>query len=383
MERKAAIREMENGQVIITSYDVLKRDIEDYEKHVFAIQVIDEAQYIKNPATQAAKAVKKINAGFKLALTGTPIENRLSELWSIFDYLMPGFLYAYSHFRQEMELPIIAGQDENKMERLQRMIRPFVLRRLKNDVLKDLPEKLEENVYSKMEGEQLSLYDAHVQRMKLMLNKQNDQEFKQVRFEVLAELTRLREICCDPSLVFENYKGESAKSETCMELITNAVNAGHKILLFSQFTTMLERLQAQLAQAGISYYTLTGSVSKEKRMQLVEAFNQDDTNVFCISLKAGGTGLNLTAADIVIHYDPWWNIAVQNQATDRAHRIGQDKVVTVYKLVTQGTIEEKIVEMQERKKALADEVLEGTGMDTGRFSREELLELLGSIPKFV
>ena len=160
MERKAAIREMENGQVIITSYDVLKRDIEDYEKHVFAIQVIDEAQYIKNPATQAAKAVKKINAGFKLALTGTPIENRLSELWSIFDYLMPGFLYAYSHFRQEMELPIIAGQDENKMERLQRMIRPFVLRRLKNDVLKDLPEKLEENVYSKMEGEQLSLYDA-------------------------------------------------------------------------------------------------------------------------------------------------------------------------------------------------------------------------------
>ncbi len=377
MERKAAIREMENGQIIITSYDVLKRDIEDYEKHVFAIQVIDEAQYIKNPATQAAKAVKKINAGFKLALTGTPIENRLSELWSIFDYLMPGFLYAYSHFRQEMELPIIAGQDENKMERLQRMIRPFVLRRLKNDVLKDLPEKLEENVYSKMEGEQLSLYDAHVQRMKLMLNKQNDQEFKQVRFEVLAELTRLREICCDPSLVFENYKGESAKSETCMELITNAVNAGHKILLFSQFTTMLERLQAQLAQAGISYYTLTGSVSKEKRMQLVEAFNQDDTNVFCISLKAGGTGLNLTAADIVIHYDPWWNIAVQNQATDRAHRIGQDKVVTVYKLVTQGTIEEKIVEMQERKKALADEVLEGTGMDTGRFSREELLELLG------
>lgn len=377
MERKAAIREMENGQVIITSYDVLKRDIEDYEKHIFAIQVIDEAQYIKNPATQAAKAVKKINAGFKLALTGTPIENRLSELWSIFDYLMPGFLYAYSHFRQEMELPIIAGQDENKMERLQRMIRPFVLRRLKNDVLKDLPEKLEENVYSKMEGEQLSLYDAHVQRMKLMLNKQNDQEFKQVRFEVLAELTRLREICCDPSLVFENYKGESAKSETCMELITNAVNAGHKILLFSQFTTMLDRLQAQLAQAGISYYTLTGSVSKEKRMQLVEAFNQDDTNVFCISLKAGGTGLNLTAADIVIHYDPWWNIAVQNQATDRAHRIGQDKVVTVYKLVTQGTIEEKIVEMQERKKALADEVLEGTGMDTGRFSREELLELLG------
>ena len=256
------------------------------------------------------------------------------------------------------------------------MIRPFVLRRLKNDVLKDLPEKLEENVYSKMEGEQLSLYDAHVQRMKLMLNKQNDQEFKQVRFEVLAELTRLREICCDPSLVFENYKGESAKSETCMELITNAVNAGHKILLFSQFTTMLERLQAQLAQAGISYYTLTGSVSKEKRMQLVEAFNQDDTNVFCISLKAGGTGLNLTAADIVIHYDPWWNLAAQNQATDRAHRIGQQKNVTVYKLITKDSIEEKVLELQETKRELADRIIGQGTEQAAPMTREDMLRLL-------
>ncbi len=376
-ERKLEICDIENGQVVITSYDVLKRDVADYEDRMFAVQIIDEAQYIKNPGTQAAKAVKKITAVFKLALTGTPIENRLSELWSIFDYLMPGFLYTYARFRDEMELPIIAGKDENKMGRLQRMIRPFVLRRLKSDVLKDLPEKLEENVFSKMEGEQLSLYDAHVQKMKLMLNKQSNQEFKQARFEILAELTRLRQICCDPGLVFEDYKGESAKLDTCMELITNAVGSGHKILLFSQFTTMLEHLQKQLTAAGISYYTLTGSVNKEKRMQLVEAFNQDATNVFCISLKAGGTGLNLTAADIVIHYDPWWNVAVQNQATDRAHRIGQENVVTVYKLVTQGTIEEKIVEMQERKKALADEVLEGAGMDANGFSREELLELLG------
>lgn len=376
-ERKEDIQRIAGGEVVITSYDVLKRDVAVYENTIFALQVIDEAQYIKNPTTQAAKAVKKITAGFKLALTGTPIENRLSELWSIFDYLMPGFLYAYKRFRDEIELPIVAGKDENKMERLHRMIRPFVLRRLKSDVLKDLPEKLEENVFSKIEGEQLALYDAHVQRMKLMLDKQTDQEFKSVRFQILAELTKLRQICCDPGLVFENYKGECAKLETCMELITNAVNGGHKILLFSQFTTMLEHLQQELDSAGISYYTLTGSVNKEKRMQLVEAFNRDDTNVFCISLKAGGTGLNLTAADIVIHYDPWWNVAVQNQATDRAHRIGQEHVVTVYKLVTQGTIEEKIVEMQERKKALADEVLEGAGVDSAGFSREELLELLG------
>lgn len=377
LERKEEIRKIEPGQVVITSYDVLKRDVADYGETIFAIQVIDEAQYIKNPGTKAAKAVKKIDAAFKLALTGTPIENRLSELWSIFDYLMPGFLYAYARFRDEIELPIIAGKDENKMERLHRMIRPFVLRRLKKDVLKDLPEKLEENVFSKIEGEQLALYDAHVQRMKLMLDKKTDAEFKSGRFEILAELTKLRQICCDPALVFEGYKGESAKMQTCMELIINAVNGGHKILLFSQFTTMLGHLQEQLTKAGISYYTLSGSVNKEKRMQLVEAFNKDDTNVFCISLKAGGTGLNLTSADIVIHYDPWWNVAVQNQATDRAHRIGQENVVTVYKLVTQGTIEEKIVEMQEKKKALADEVLEGAGMDSAGFSKEELLELLG------
>lgn len=376
-ERKNQISELNSSHIVVTSYDLLKRDIVHYDSMTFAIQVIDEAQYIKNASTQAAKGVKKISAGFKLALTGTPIENRLSELWSIFDYLMPGFLYTYSRFRNEIEIPVIMAKDENKMERLQRMIRPFVLRRLKRDVLKDLPDKLEENVFAELNGEQRQMYDAHVQRMKMILNKQSDKEFFTGRFELLAELTRLRQICCDPALVFEGYKGESAKTEMCMELITNAVNAGHKILLFSQFTTMLEHLSLRLDEAGIRYYTLTGAVNKEKRMKLVEDFNRDDTPVFCISLKAGGTGLNLTAADIVIHYDPWWNVAVQNQATDRAHRIGQENVVTVYKLVTHGTIEEKMIEIQEKKKALINEVLEGTGMDTSVFSRQELLELLG------
>ena len=376
-EREKQIAEILPGQVVVTSYDLLKRDIQLYQEHTFSIQVIDEAQYIKNPSTQAARAVKKIQAGFKLALTGTPIENRLSELWSIFDYLMPGFLYHYKKFRNEIELPVVAGNDKEQLEHLQKMIRPFVLRRLKMDVLKDLPEKLEETICSKLEGEQLSLYDAHVQQMKRMLEKKSDQEFKKERFEILAELTRLRQICCDPALVFENYKGESAKLSTCMELITAAVMGGHKILLFSQFTTMLDRLQEKLSDAGISYYTLTGSVGKEQRMHLVEQFNQDDTSVFCISLKAGGTGLNLTAADIVIHYDPWWNVAVQNQATDRAYRIGQKNVVTVYKLVTKGTIEEKIIEIQERKKNLANDVLGGEGIDSGTFTREEIMELLG------
>ena len=376
-ERKMIIRHSKEGQILITSYDLLKRDVDYYKDIIFAAQVIDEAQYIKNAGTQAAKGVKKITASFKLALTGTPIENRLSELWSIFDYLMPGFLYTYPKFREEIETPIAANKDENKMERLQRMIRPFILRRLKGDVLKDLPEKLEENVYAKLEGEQSAIYDAHVLHMREMLDGKSDAEFKSSKIQILAELTKLRQICCDPALLFEDYKGESAKLDMCMELIENAVNGGHKILLFSQFTTMLERLAEQLSKRGISYYMLTGAVNKEKRMHMVESFNCDDVPVFCISLKAGGTGLNLTAADIVIHYDPWWNVAVQNQATDRAHRIGQKNVVTVYKLVSQGTIEEKIIGIQEKKKKLAEQVLEGEGMDAVTFTKEEIMELLG------
>ena len=371
------VRHSKEGEILITSYDLLKRDAEVYQKFVFAIQVIDEAQYIKNPSTQAAKGVKKITAAFKLALTGTPIENRLSELWSIFDYLMPGFLYTYQKFREEIELPIAVNQDANKMERLQRMIRPFILRRLKGDVLKDLPEKIEENVFARLDGEQMQLYDAYATRMKEMLSQQNEKEFHKGRMQILSELTKLRQLCCDPGLLLEDYHGESAKTDMCMELIVNAVGAGHKILLFSQFTSMLDRLTERLKKEGIDYYLLTGSVNKEKRMQMVESFNNDDVPVFCISLKAGGTGLNLTSADIVIHYDPWWNVAVQNQATDRAHRIGQKHVVTVYKLVAEGTIEEKIIDIQERKKKLAEQVLEGEGMDSASFTKEEILELLG------
>lgn len=189
-------------------------------------------------------------------------------------------------------------------------------------------------------------------------------------------MTKLRQICCDPGLLFEKYQAGSVKTDVCMELIQNAIGGGHKILLFSQFTSMLEKLQKEMKVQKIPHYMLTGAVSKEKRAQMVEAFNQDDTPVFCISLKAGGTGLNLTAADIVIHYDPWWNLAVQNQATDRAHRIGQTNVVTVYRLIVKDTIEENIMKLQEKKRELADQILSGEGMGSGSFSREELLELL-------
>lgn len=243
-------------------------------------------------------------------------------------------------------------------------------------MLQELPEKLEENVFARLSGEQQKLYDAHVKRMKLMLDKQTDEEFKNSKIQILSELTRLRQLCCDPSLVYAEFQDGSAKLEMCMDLIRNAIEGGHKILLFSQFTTMLENIQKKLKELHISFYLLTGATAKEKRIQLVDQFNQDETSVFCISLKAGGTGLNLTAADIVIHYDPWWNLAVQNQATDRAHRIGQQNVVTVYKLIAKDTIEENIMKLQEKKKELADKLLSGENMGDGSFTREELLELL-------
>lgn len=362
-ERKEIIDSAGKLDILITSYDLLRRDEEFYEGYSFCHEIIDEAQYIKNHNTRAAKAVKNIRAGFKAALTGTPIENRLSELWSIFDYLMPGFLYTYSRFRDEIEIPAVTEQDDEKRGHLRKMIRPFVLRRLKKDVLKDLPAKLEEAVFARMEEEQEKLYTAHVQRIKLMLEGQTEAEFASGKIQILAELTRLRQLCCDPSLVYQNYQGESAKLLMCMDLMKNAIDGGHRILLFSQFTSMFSILQERMQKENIPFLTLTGATPKERRAELVDSFQQGEVPVFCISLKAGGTGLNLTAADIVIHYDPWWNVAVQNQATDRAHRIGQKNPVTVYKLIAKDTIEEKILRLQEKKSELAEQLLGHEGFE--------------------
>lgn len=367
------------ADVWITSYDLLKRDIELYQDIIFANQIIDEAQYIKNQTTHAAKSVRLVNSSFRMALTGTPMENRLSELWSIFDYLMPGFLYGYTRFRSELETPIVSDKNEDAMTRLRAMIHPFILRRLKKDVLKELPEKQEEVVTIALSGEQKKLYQAHAQRLKMFLEDQNDEDFVQNKLQVLAELTKLRQLCCGPELILENYKGENAKLETCIELITRAVEGGHKILLFSQFTSMLDRIGDELKKAKIEYYRIDGSVKKEARMEMVEQF-QDPKNqvaVFCISLKAGGTGLNLTAADIVIHYDPWWNKAAQNQATDRAHRIGQKHAINVYQLIAEDTIEQKMCELQKAKYDLAEEALSGEGISSILFNKDEIMDLLG------
>lgn len=375
-ERQRKIENYADYDVSVTSYDLLRRDISFYEDRKFTYEIIDEAQYIKNHTTAAAKAVKVIDSQMRIALTGTPIENRLSELWSIFDYLMPGFLYNYEVFKRELETPIVKYDDKNAMTRLQRMVGPFIMRRLKSDVLKDLPDKLEEVRYVKFDQAQQTVYDAQVVHMQEMLAKQDDDDFNKNKMKVLAELTRLRQICCDPGLCFDNYKGESAKLDSCVELVQSAMDGGHKMLLFSQFTSMLELIKKRLDEQEIACYVITGETSKEKRLQLVKAFNEDEVPVFLISLKAGGVGLNLTGADVVIHYDPWWNIAAQNQATDRAHRIGQTRKVTVYKLIARHSVEEKILKLQETKRDLAEQVMNGELGQLGSMSRDELLDLL-------
>ena len=376
-ERQLILEKQGDYDILVTSYDLLKRDIDQYDALKFDFQILDEAQYIKNHTTAASKAVKVIHSKTRLALTGTPIENRLSELWSIFDYLMPGFLYKYETFKKSFETPIVKNKDMAASERLRQMTAPFILRRLKKDVLRDLPEKLEEVRYAKPEKKQLDLYNGQLVHMQKLLKNQNEDDFNKNKLKVLAELTRIRQICCDPSLCFEDYNGGSAKREACMELIASAAESGHKMLVFSQFTSMLELLEKDLKASGLSWYKITGSTPKEERIRLVKAFNEDSVPVFLISLKAGGTGLNLTGADIVIHYDPWWNLAVQNQATDRAHRLGQTKTVTVYKLIMKDSIEEKILKLQEAKKDLADEILKGENGNLGSLSQEELRELIG------
>ncbi len=364
--------------VLVTSYDLLRRDMEWYENKQFRFQVIDEAQFIKNQSTKNAQSVKQISAQAKFALTGTPIENRLSELWSIFDYLMPGYMFSYAQFKRDLETPIVREDDEAAHKRLQHMIAPFVLRRRKKDVLSELPEKLERVVFAELEGEQKKLYAATRARLLGQLEETSDEDYRTSKIQILAELTKLRQICCAPGLLYENYTGNNAKLETCMELVGEAVAAGHKILLFSQFTSMLEMIQERLTSEGITYITLTGETSKERRQELVAEFQAEDSeiSVFLISLKAGGTGLNLTAADVVIHYDPWWNVAAQNQATDRTHRIGQTNVVSVHKLIMDGSIEEKILELQDAKYKLAEDVLSGEHAALGSLSKEALMNLL-------
>ena len=378
--RRRAIDGAATHDVLVTSYDLMRRDIEDYARVRFSRVVLDEAQYIKNPKAQVTRAAKCLDARVRLALTGTPIENRLAELWSIFDFLMPGYLGTRDEFAKRYEGPVEAGEKDAR-RLLQCAIGPFVLRRLKSEVLADLPEKTESVVVAQMGGKQKKLYLACQDRLALQVQhavRANDPSgLGREKLKVLAELMRLRQICCDPRLCFDGYEDGSAKLETCMELVSQAVDSGHRVLLFSQFKGMLDLLSARLAALHVRHFQLTGSTPKEARERLVRRFQAGEADVFLISLKAGGVGLNLTAADVVIHYDPWWNVAAQDQATDRAYRIGQRRDVSVIRLVCEGTIEERILKMQESKRDLAEEVLGGEAVRSSTLTREDILALLG------
>lgn len=371
------IDDAQEYDLLITSYDLMRRDVEDLAAQEFWCVALDEAQYVKNHNTKAAKAARQLNASVRFALTGTPIENRLSELWSIFDFLMPGVLGSAKSFAQRFSQPIGAGE-EGAAERLQALVAPFILRRNKQDVLRDLPGKNESVVVASMSGEQDKLYRARASKLVLSLQKQRPEEFAGSRIQVLAELTKLRQVCCDPHLLYQNYRGGSAKLDACMELVRQAVEGDHKVLLFSQFTSMLDVIGERLTKEGVEWLMLTGSTSKEQRRALVQKFQAGEAPVFLISLKAGGTGLNLTAADVVIHFDPWWNLAAQSQATDRAHRIGQKREVSVFKLIAKDTIEERIVAMQEAKNDLAESVLGGEATARTAISKDDILALLNA-----
>lgn len=373
-ERKEQIKEWHKVDILITSYDYLRRDIEEYEKLSFYYVILDEAQYIKNQKTKNAVCVKMLKAEHRLALTGTPIENSLAELWSIFDFLMPGYLYNYHYFQTHFEKDIVANRDEDKQKKLKRMVEPFILRRNKKEVLQELPDKIEKNMTITFDDEEKKLYMANFAKASKELQEKLSMD-KVDKFAILSILMKLRQLCCEPSLVYDNFTRLGSKRQGCLELIRSLKDNHAKILLFSSFTSMLDLLADDLREEHISYFMLTGKTPKDERRQLVQKFQEGQVDVFLISLKAGGTGLNLTAAQAVIHYDPWWNVSAQNQATDRAHRIGQEETVQVFRLIMKDSIEEKIQKLQQKKKNLADSFVEGNDGSIQNMKMDDIIDL--------
>lgn len=364
-ERNRLLQDGSKYDVIITSYPLLRRDIEWYAKQSFHTLILDEAQMFKNHTTQTAQAVKEIRAVYRFALTGTPIENHLEELWSIYDAVFPELFQSKKAFH------------DLTREQVARRIRPFLLRRLKRDVLKELPEKIEAIQTSELLDEQKKLYVAYLAKLREETLKHLDHDtLNKNKIKILAGLTRLRQICCHPALFIEDYKGSSAKFEQLLDVIEECRSAGKRMLIFSQFTQMLGIISQELAVQGVAHYYLDGSTPKAERVELCNRFNEGERDVFLISLKAGGTGLNLTGADTVILYDLWWNPAVEQQAADRAYRIGQKKVVHVIRMITRGTIEDKMTELQERKKHMIDEVIQPGEQALSSLTEEDIREIL-------
>lgn len=374
-ERADLMQQSADAPVWITTYPLIRKDVDLYKAQIFDACFIDEAQFIKNPTSLGAKAVKAVQAKYRFALTGTPIENTLSELWSIFDFVMPGFFGRYRQFEECYEKPILRDHDSVQMQKLRRKIRPFVLRRMKKEVLTELPDKIETRRMAEMGAKQRKIYESYLARIQMELAGDEENTPGGNRMQVLAALTRLRQICCHPATFASNYHGGSGKLDLLMEQLPDILEGGHSVIVFSQFTSMLSIIAHELKQRNIPFFYLAGSTSAQERKREVKEFNRGEVKVFLISLKAGGTGLNLTGADTVIHFDPWWNPAVEDQATDRAYRIGQKKKVQVIKYVMKDSIEEKIYELQKRKKQLSDQLIQAGESFVTQLTMEEIKEL--------
>lgn len=362
--------------LLIVSYAVARQDIEQIRAIAFGVCLLDEAQAIKNPVTQTARAVKKIRSLRRFALTGTPVENALYELWSVFDFIMPGYLPPRRTFQAEFELPILRDNDERARRSLRRLTLPFILRRLKKDVLQELPDKIETQLFCGMTPEQDKLYRAYLQKARRSVDALNrGGRGDRHHIQILSLLTRLRQLCCHPGMFIESYSGGSGKLDLLTELLDRLFEERHRVLIFSQFTSMLDIIRRQQAARGRAVFYIDGDVSPEDRLSQVNRFNRGEGKLFLISLRAGGSGLNLTGADAVIHFDPWWNPAVEDQATDRAHRIGQNRAVQIFKLVTRGTVEEKISRLKLEKQELIESIIRPSRNPLGHLSRAALLKL--------
>ena len=367
-EREKILDNIDNYDVILTTYTTYKNDIDKYKNISFDYCIIDEAQNIKNPDAIITKAIKNVNAKVKFALTGTPIENNLMELWSIFDFIMPGYLYNKSKFKNTFE-----NNNKNLIE-LKNLIKPFILRRTKKEVITELPDKIEQKIIIDLEKEHKRAYKGYVNLITRKI-KENNQD----NITVFSYLTKLRQLCLSPELMVKNYQGKNSKLDVLINIINDS--SDEKILVFSQFTKVLEVIGKRLNEENISYSYLDGKTSAKDRVKLVEEFNTNNNKVFLISLKAGGTGLNLTSSNIVVHFDPWWNPAVEDQASDRAHRIGQKNVVNVIKLIAKGTAEERVINLQETKKELIEDVINGNLDNSStlkNLSKDDIIDLFMS-----
>ena len=358
-----------NKNIMISTYGLVREDSEEYQNIHFKTIIIDEAQNIKNPVSNTTRALKTLNSDTKIALTGTPIENSIIELWSIFDFIMPGFLSSLTKFKSKYQFKEFDEEASMMLEALNKIISPFILRRKKKDVIKELPEKICNNIFIELNDKQKEIYVSELKKANELIDEAVKKDgFDKSRFMILRLLTRLRQIAIDPSIIFDNYNYGSSKIDTLLDVLEEVISNNNKVLVFTSFKTALNIVKNRLNERGISSYVIDGSVGSKERIDLVNKFNVDDTNVFLIMLKSGGTGLNLTSANVVIHLDLWWNPQAENQATDRVHRIGQKNVVEVIKLVTKGTIEEKILELQDKKKLLNDKLIDATDLDTNIIS---------------